>query len=77
METILSHAIEIGDTVYISGKIGFTKEGKLADGGLCGEVHQAMKNFGSVLNAADCTFDNGMIICLKRFNDSYFMSHSR
>ena len=69
METILSHAVEIGDTVYISGKIGFTKEGQLAGGGLCGEVHQAMKNFGSVLNAADCTFDNGMIICLKRSND--------
>ena len=56
----ISHAIEVGDMVYISGKIGFTKEGKLAGGGLCGEVHQAMKNFESVLTAADCTFDNGM-----------------
>ena len=56
----ISHAIEVGNMVYISGKIGFTKEGKLAGGGLCGEVHQAMKNFESVLTAAGCTFDNGM-----------------
>ena len=64
----ISHAIEVGDTVYISGKIGFTKEGKLAGGGLCGEVHQAMKNFGSVLTAAGCTFDNGMLFTLCSIN---------
>ena len=65
----ISHAIEVGNVVYISGKIGFTKEGKLAGGGLCGEVHQAMKNFGSVLTAAGCTFDNGMFYY--SFNDSF------
>ena len=66
----ISHAIEVGDMVYISGKIGFTKEGKLAGGGLCGEVHQAMKNFESVLTAAGCTFDNGKCLTI-HFNDSF------
>ena len=66
----ISHAIEVGDMVYISGKIGFTKEGKLAGGGLCGEVHQAMKNFESVLTAAGCTFDNGKCFTI-HFHDSF------
>ena len=53
------HALQVGDVIYVSGKIGFTKEGKLAEGGLAEEVHQAMKNFENTLIAANCTFDNG------------------
>ena len=53
------HALQVGDVIYISGKIGFTQECKLPEGGLAEEVHQAMKNFENTLKAADCTFDNG------------------
>ena len=56
------HALQVGDVIYISGKIGFTKECKLPEGGLSEEVHQAMKNFENTLKAADCTFDNGKAI---------------
>ena len=58
----ISELRKAGNTIYISGKIGFTKEGKLAEGGLAGEVHQAMKNFGATLEAAGCTFDNGTFL---------------
>lgn len=58
------HALQVGDVIYISGKIGFTKECKLPEGGLSEEVHQAMKNFEYTLKAADCTFDNGKAVFL-------------
>ena len=56
----LSHAIQAGNLIFVSGKIGFTKEGKLPEGGLTEEVHQVMQNFQCTLEAAGCTFDNGI-----------------
>ena len=43
-----SNAVTVGDIVYLSGMIG-EKNGELADGGIVGQTHQAMKNMQTLL----------------------------
>jgi len=46
-----STAVRAGDTVYLSGAVGITPEGKLADG-LDAQARLAMDNLGAALKAA-------------------------
>ncbi len=43
-----SSAVRVGDTLYMSGQIGF-KEGKLVEGGVKAETKQALDNINGVL----------------------------
>lgn len=43
-----SEAVRVGDTLYLSGQIGNTPDGKLPDG-IDAQVKQAMDNIGAVL----------------------------
>ena len=48
-----SQAIRAGDTVYLSGQIGFDPEtGHLVEGGLDAQAHRAFRNLAAVAEAA-------------------------
>ncbi len=52
-----SQAIEIGDTVFLSGQIGLdSRTGKLVSGGIELETRQVMDNIREVLRAAGLGF---------------------
>ncbi|MEN6669838.1 RidA family protein [Psychrobacter sp. B38] len=44
----LSEAVRVGNTLYLSGQIGF-KNGKLAKGGIKAETKQALDNINAIL----------------------------
>jgi 2-iminobutanoate/2-iminopropanoate deaminase len=49
-----SQAIDVGDTVYLSGQIGLDpKKGSLVQGGIEHETRQVLDNIREVLRAAD------------------------
>ena len=39
-------------TLYISGQLGLTTSGQMAEGGVLGEAEQALENIGNILLAA-------------------------
>ena len=39
-------------TLYISGQLGLTSSGQMAEGGVLGEAEQALENIGNILMAA-------------------------
>ena len=47
-----SHAIKVGNTIYISGQIGMDLEGKIVEGDCGAQAHQAFGNMKQVLEAA-------------------------
>ncbi len=48
-----SQAVQVGDTVYLSGQVGLVPETmELVEGGCEEQLHQVMKNLRSVCNAA-------------------------
>jgi len=52
-----SQAIEIGDTLYLSGQIPIDPaSGKLIDGGIVEQTRQIMKNIGAILEAAGFSY---------------------
>ena len=54
-----SHAVESGDTVYLSGQTPIdSKTGKLVEGGIEAQTQQCFINLLNVLKAADLTSDN-------------------
>lgn len=54
-----SQAICIGDLLYTSGQIPLDPAtGKLVEGGIAEQSHQALKNLGSVLAAAGLGYEN-------------------
>ena len=54
----ISHAIKCNGMVFVSGKIGLSKDGTQPDD-VQAEMRQAMENFRDCLEAAGCTFANG------------------
>ena len=46
-----SEAVRVGDTLYLSGQIGFGPDGKLPDG-IEAQTKRAMENIGAVLKRA-------------------------
>jgi len=54
-----SEAVRVGNTLYLSGKIGIVPEaGKLAPGGIEGEARQVMENIKAVLQAHGYALEN-------------------
>ncbi|XP_019640408.1 PREDICTED: ribonuclease UK114-like isoform X2 [Branchiostoma belcheri] len=51
----LSKAVVVGGTMYISGQLGLDPKtpGKLVPGGVVPEAEQALKNMGTILQAAN------------------------
>ena len=54
-----SHAVESGDTVYLSGQTPIDSEtGKLVEGDIKAQTQQCFTNLFNVLKAAELTSDN-------------------
>ena len=67
-----SQAIIAGNMIYLSGQIGLEpKSGKLADGGIAGEMKQSLENIKAVLLAAGSDIVNivSVTVYLADMND--------
>merc|ERR1712042_119526 len=54
-----NQAVQVGNTLYISGQIGFVPETmEVIKGGVVVETKQALTNMGHILEAANCSFNN-------------------
>lgn len=53
-----SQAVRVGRTIYLSGTIGMTAEGKLAAGGIQPEAKQALENIKAALQPLGATMDD-------------------
>jgi len=53
-----SQAIRAGNTIFTSGQIYLTPEGKLLEGTIEEQTHQIMKNLQAILEASGATFEN-------------------
>lgn len=66
--TAYSQAHQIDQTLYLSGSIGLLPEsGTMIEGGAKEQTHQALKNLGAVLKAANASYNNGqcwLLLCL-------------
>jgi 2-iminobutanoate/2-iminopropanoate deaminase len=52
-----SEAVRVGDTLYLSGQLGITADGKLPEG-MEAQARQAMDNIGAVLKRQGLGFGN-------------------
>ncbi|CAL1530138.1 unnamed protein product [Lymnaea stagnalis] len=67
-----SQAVQVDNTLYISGQIGFIPETmEIVPGGAVAEADQALKNIGSILEAAGSSYDNVVktTVLLQSIND--------
>merc|ERR1711955_100960 len=54
-----NQAVQVNNTLYISGQIGFIPETmEVIKGGVVAETKQALTNMGHILEAANCSFNN-------------------
>lgn len=53
---ILSHAVEVGNQLFLSGQLGFNNETNELAEGIEGQTHQTLKNIEAILKAANYTF---------------------
>ena len=54
-----SQAVEVGDTLYISGQVPLDPETmKVVEGGIKEQTRQVMKNIGAILEVAGYSFSN-------------------
>ncbi len=52
-----SQAVRVGQTLYVSGQLGVDPAtGRLAEGGVVAQAHQALKNLGAILAEAGYGF---------------------
>ncbi len=75
-----SQAVEVSQTLYISGQIPLNPEtGKIVEGGIGEQTQQVMKNIGAILEAAGYTFPHVVkstcllsdMVNFKAMNDVY------
>lgn len=52
-----SEAVRVGDVLYLSGQIGISQDGKLADG-IEAQTKQAMENIGAILKHAGLGYED-------------------
>ncbi len=55
---LLSQAIVVGDTIYVSGQIHSKPDGTLVDGTIEAKLEQIMKNIAAVLHAASADIND-------------------
>lgn len=53
-----SDVVRVGDTLYLSGKLGTDSTGKLAAGGIAAETKQTMENIRTVLEKNGSSLDH-------------------
>lgn len=57
-----SQAVQVGNTVYVSGVLGLNKDTmKLVEGGATHETELALTNLGHILAAADSNYSKGSL----------------
>jgi 2-iminobutanoate/2-iminopropanoate deaminase len=67
-----SQAVQVNNTLYISGQIGFIPETmEIVSGGTVAEADQVLKNLGSILEAAGSSYDKVVktTVLLKNISD--------
>jgi len=67
-----SQAVQVNETLYISGQIGFVPETmQIVDGGAAAETDQCLKNMGHILEAAGSSYKNVVktTVLLKDINE--------
>ncbi|CAG5131807.1 unnamed protein product [Candidula unifasciata] len=67
-----SQAVQVNNTLYISGQIGFIPETmEIVSGGAVAETEQVLKNLGSILEAAGSSYDKVVktTVLLKNISD--------
>ena len=59
-----SHAVKAGDFLFVTGQMPTlsTDPTKLIEGGISNQTHQVMKNLGTVLDAANSSFENVVFV---------------
>ena len=53
----LSHAVKLGNIVFVSGSTPFAKDGSIAKGDFAAQMHQVMANIKEILAAAGSSLD--------------------
>ncbi len=53
-----SQAVQVGDTVYLSGQIGLNPKTMALEPGVPGQIHQVLRNLQAVAQAAGATLDD-------------------
>ena len=53
-----SHAVQVGDTIYVAGTLGTDADFKLAEGGMRGETLQALAYIKRVLEECGASLDD-------------------
>jgi len=53
-----SHAIKVGNTIYVSGQIGMDLEGNIVDVDCAAQIQQAFENMKRVLEKAGATMQD-------------------
>ena len=53
-----SHAIKVGNTIYVAGEAGMDMEGNIVEGDCGAQAHQALENMKRVLEAAGATMQD-------------------
>ena len=67
----LSHAVKVGNLVFVSGSTPFDKEGRLARGDFAAQMHQVMANLKTILAEAGSSLDRvaKVVVILTRIGD--------
>lgn len=53
-----SHAVRVGNTLYVSGQVPRDPDNRIVDGDVDAQVRQVFSNLGAVLKAAGASFRN-------------------
>jgi 2-iminobutanoate/2-iminopropanoate deaminase len=67
----LSHAVKVGNVVFVSGSTPFDKDGRLARGDFAAQMHQVMTNLKAILAEAGSSLDRvvKVVVILTRIGD--------
>jgi 2-iminobutanoate/2-iminopropanoate deaminase len=72
----LSHAVQVGNILYVSGSTPFANDGSIAKGDFAAQMHQVMTNIKKILAAAGSSLDQ-VVKCnviLIRISDFWSMN---
>ena len=72
----LSHAVQVGNILYVSGSTPFANDGSIAKGDFAAQMHQVMTNIKKILAAGGSSLDR-VVKCnviLTRISDFWTMN---
>jgi 2-iminobutanoate/2-iminopropanoate deaminase len=72
----LSHAVQVGNILYVSGSTPFAGDGSIAKGDFAAQMHQVMSNIQKILAAAGSSLDRvaKVNVILTRISDFWTMN---